>query len=206
MLTPFGWPIFVPDETFEISEDFIKYMEKLPYQENINQGRSSIGSYILDMPKFKELKSFIEKHLNHYFHEILQVDDKLEIYITQSWLNCNPTGVGHPNHSHPNSLLSGTFYVQGEPNTPIIFERRESQTLFGSKTIDLPYKQLNQYNDNRFFVVNELNKIVLFPSHLQHEVIENPNKTTRISLAFNTYVRGTLGYRLHLTELKIGVE
>ena len=199
----FKFPIFTSKDKFEISKQFVEYMEKLPQYPNTGGNSTTNGNYILDMPKFKELKSFIEKHLNEYFHEILQISDKIEIYITQSWLNFNPMMTQHHQHSHPNSLVSGSFYIQGEPNTPICFERKGSQLLFGSSAWDIPFKSLNQYNDNRFVLNNELHKLTLFPSHLQHDVPMNPNRTTRISLAFNTFMRGKLGNRQTLTGLEL---
>lgn len=201
--SPFAWPIYISEDKFEISKDFVEYMEKLPLYSNVGGNSTSNGNYILDMPKFKELKSFIEKHINEYFHEILQISDKIEIYITQSWLNFNPMTSQHHQHSHPNSLVSGSFYIQGEPNTPICFSRRGDQMLFGSSNWDIPFKSLNQYNDSRFVLNNELHKLVLFPSHLLHEVPMNPNRTTRISLAFNTFMRGKLGNRQTLTGLEL---
>lgn len=201
--TPFAWPIFVSKDTFPIKPELIPYMENLPAQDTPTGNKLTTGSYILDMPKFAALKEFIQTQINEYFHDTLQVADEIEIYITQSWINFNPIGASHHQHSHPNSLVSGTFYIQGEPNTPIVFTRRDSQELFGSGGWAFPFKDLNIFNNNTFALNNPLNKVVLFPSHLQHEVPPNPNQTTRISLAFNTFVKGNLGHKLHLTELKL---
>ena len=52
-----------------------------------------------------------------------------------------------------------------------------------------------------FFPVNN-NELILFPSWLVHKVDPNEKATTdRISISFNTFVRGTLGSRRGLSEL-----
>ena len=46
------------------------------------------------------------------------------------------------------------------------------------------------------------NELILFPSWLSHQVRVNEKATTdRISISFNTFVRGTFGSRKDLTEL-----
>jgi hypothetical protein len=37
-------------------------------------------------------------------------------YITQSWLNYTETNQYHHKHEHPNSLVSGVFYVNDMKN------------------------------------------------------------------------------------------
>ena len=43
----------------------------------------------------------------------------------------------------------------------------------------------------------------MFPSSTTHQVDLKKGNNTRISLAFNTFVKGTLGKNSGLTELKI---
>ena len=197
---PFGIPIYVSDDTHPIEPEFIEYMEKLPKRPNDSANQTSKGSYILEMPKFAQLKIFLQKEINRFFHTVLQVDDAIEIYITQSWLNFNRRYSSHHRHHHPNSVISGSFYFQGE-NVPIMFHRESS--IFEHKMWDFPYKQINDNNCSDLKINNEIGKVVMFPSQLEHEVVVNPNPENRISLAFNTFVKGKLGQKESLTELKL---
>jgi hypothetical protein len=43
----------------------------------------------------------------------------------------------------------------------------------------------------------------MFPSSTTHQVDVKKGKNTRISLAFNTFIKGTLGDNFSLTELKL---
>ena len=56
-------------------------------------------------------------------------------------------------------------------------------------------------SDNWIFSINN-NQLVLFPSWLEHSVPKNKKASAdRISISFNTFVRGNLGKRDTLTEL-----
>jgi hypothetical protein len=37
------------------------------------------------------------------------------------------------------------------------------------------------------------NSLIVFPSDLEHEVDTKPSKNTRISLSFNSFLKGNLG-------------
>ena len=75
------------------------------------------------------------------------------------------------------------------------------------------YKQLLLDTDN-FDILNsetwwfkvKTGGIVLFPSSLTHNVESVTPKDTRVSLAFNTFLTGTLGDNKALTELKLNKE
>lgn len=195
----FKLPIFTSTDKFEISTELLDHILKLEKNQQMSGGNNSTTeSYVLDLPIFKDLKKFIQKHLDEYFHDILNVNSHTEIYITQSWFNYNGFMSYHHKHYHQNSLVSGSFYIQG-PNVPIAFERDSPL----GPAFELHYNEPNEYNSNRFFVNNEIGKLVLFPSNMQHDVVTNNSPIVRISLAFNTFVRGTLGNNGAKTELKL---
>ena len=57
------------------------------------------------------------------------------------------------------------------------------------------------YTTSEFFITPEPGDIILFPSHLEHRVLENDSNMPRYSLAFNFFARGTVGGGT--SELKI---
>ena len=63
-------------------------------------------------------------------------------------------------------------------------------------------KDFNIWNSETWFFPVNNNELLLFPSCITHQVEPNEKATTdRISLSFNTFVKGTLGSRDQLTEL-----
>ena len=183
-----------PEEEKEI-EDIIEVgMHK-------NEGNSTSNNYFIFNTKLNFLKRFCEEQLKIYVKTVINPKEKLDFYITQSWLNETKPGESHHDHYHRNSIISGVFYVSTVEDDKITFidPNQKIQELIKFET-----KEYNSFNTiDWFFPVNN-NELVLFPSWLNHRVDPNPKATTdRISLSFNTFIRGSLGNRKNLTELNL---
>jgi predicted 2-oxoglutarate/Fe(II)-dependent dioxygenase YbiX len=59
------------------------------------------------------------------------------------------------------------------------------------------------YNSDSWWVPVETGNLVLFPSSTSHMVEDVVADKTRISIAFNTFVRGDLGDGVELTSLSL---
>ena len=66
---------------------------------------------ILDEPSFSAIKAQLNALTYEFFHGIMKVNSKTEIFITESWLNKTEPGQYHHRHWHPNSVLSGVLYI-----------------------------------------------------------------------------------------------
>ena len=65
-------------------------------------------------------------------------------------------------------------------------------------------KEFNIWNSTTWWFPSVTNELVLFPSWLNHKVEPNERATTdRISISFNTFVRGILGKQEGLTKLNL---
>ena len=82
---------------------------------------TSIDNNILENKEMKKLKQFIEKSLKEYFQNIYVPKNNVEPYITQSWCNYTKEGQYHHKHAHPNSFVSGVFYVQADKTKDKIY-------------------------------------------------------------------------------------
>ena len=180
------------DEKKEIDNIFKEGIEK-------NTGNSlSNNSYIFDT-KLKNLKEFCEQQLKIYVENVLCPSEELDFYITQSWLNITKPGETHHQHCHSNSIISGVFYISTEEDDKILFEDPNWKL---KERIRFELKESNPFNSATWFFPAITNELILFPSWLDHEVDVNENATKdRISISFNTFVRGNLGTRKDLTEL-----
>ena len=96
-------------------------------------------------------------------------------------------------------MISGVFYISTEEDDKITFTDPNGKV---GEQIKFEPKEYNIWNaTNWFFPVNN-NELILFPSWLVHKVDPNEKATKdRISISFNTFVRGTLGSRGSLSEL-----
>jgi uncharacterized protein (TIGR02466 family) len=195
----FPTPLYINSLDIEINESLLKYVNNLEICNNTSNWTSK-NNYILEEPIFKTIKLKLEQMLNEYFINIMGVDleNKLKIVITQSWVNINKKNFSHHQHCHPNSIVSGVVYLQADKKVDKInFLKNDYEFLKFDKI------RWNEYNSEQYsFPINK-GDVVLFPSNLMHSVDKNKTDNTRISLSFNTFVKGKLGKRSHLNELEL---
>jgi len=111
----FPTPLYMNSLDTEIDESLLKYVNNLEICSNTLNWMSK-NNYILEEPIFKTIKLKLEQMLNEYFINIMGVDleNKLKIVITQSWVNINKKNFSHHQHCHPNSIVSGVVYLQAD--------------------------------------------------------------------------------------------
>lgn len=207
MITPSIQPIFpIPICMSKLDREFTKEEKAFFAKQNSKQQRNigntmSSNNYILNEEEMAGLKVEIEDVLNQYMQNIVCPEDpSIQIYITQSWMNWTRPGEWHHKHTHSNSYLSGVFYVDAEKGVDKIVFFNDIY-----RTIKINASEINHFNAETWDFQTETGMLVIFPSWLQHmvEMKTQSHKNTRISLAFNTFLRGTLGKRSALTELKL---
>ena len=154
-------------------------------------------NYVLNNKVFSNIKKGIELILKDYTDKVICPKDNFELYITQSWLNYAKKGQSHPHHSHTNSYVSGVLYFNVDQNNKIYFQKS------GYRQITPPVKTWKAWNSPTWWLPVEAGSIVLFPSSTVHRVAPQKEENTRISLSFNTFIKGDLGEEITLTKLKL---
>lgn len=178
----------------EVDTDFLADQPQRPNDGNT----SSQNTYLLKDKKLLSLRQFIEKALHEYFMATYCPKHDARLKITQSWLNWTKPGQHHHKHAHPNSLISGCYYVNAHKDSDKIFFYRE-----GYQRIKFPPAEWNPYNSDSWWYPVGTGDLVLFPSSLTHMVQPVEAEDTRISLAFNTFPIGVIGDENELTALKL---
>ena len=149
--------------------------------------------------KLKEIKQFCEQQLKIYVEQVINPKEKLDFYITQSWLNITKPGESHHEHYHQNSIISGVFYIATEEDDNIAFSDPNQKI---KEVLKFEPKKYDIWNSASWFFPAKNNGLILFPSWLNHQVVSNERATTdRISISFNTFVRGNLGSQEGLNKL-----
>jgi uncharacterized protein (TIGR02466 family) len=115
--------------------------------------------------------------------------NKNEIYITNSWINVTTHNQQHASHKHNNSIISGVYYLDVPADSSVSFERANNPCL------ELIPESYNSYNSPSCDIPVSTGKLIMFPSELYHLVKPNLSTEMRISLAFNTFIRGSIGDR-----------
>lgn len=182
----------------ELTKQELEYIEKA--ERRPNQGnQTSVKNYVLKDKPLKKLNDFLLDSTNKYFSEVYRPKDNVKIYITQSWLNYTEKNQYHHKHAHPNSFISGVFYASGDvTKDKIHFYGNESY-----KQIKVEPTDYNLYNSESWWLEAGTGILYLFPSSLTHMVTTLDHEQTRVSLSFNTFLKGTIGENHNLTELLI---
>lgn len=195
----FPTPIYISKLNRELTNHELSFIDKNKLDVYKNEGNTtSNDNYILNHKQFKDIKKNLDLKVQDYFEKIISPTDTIKPYITQSWLNYTETNQYHHKHQHPNSLVSGVFYINCDNKFDKIKFFKEDY-----KTIKPEIKEWNIWNSESWWFPVKTGDIILFPSSLTHMVETKEGTNTRISLAFNVFIKGTIGNNKNLTELTL---
>jgi len=194
----FPTPIYMSKLDRALTPLELKFVDKSKKDFYKNDGNiTSNNNYILNKKPFTNIKKELDKRVQDYFDKVLSTTDAVTPYITQSWLNYTETNQYHHKHQHPNSLVSGVLYIDSDEKFDKIYFYRDN--IY--KTIKPQTKDWNLWNSESWWFPVKTGDIIMFPSSLTHMVETKQGTNTRISLAFNTFIKGTVGDNKQLTEL-----
>jgi uncharacterized protein (TIGR02466 family) len=158
----------------------------------------SVEKNILDKKELFDIKNKIFLCAKDYIDNILKSKTKIIPYITQSWINFTNTGEWHHKHNHNNSFLSGVLYIHCN-------DKLDDITFHDNNyyQIDIQSKEYTRLNSKSWNIKVANKNIFIFPSSLIHEVEKVKSMTSRVSLSFNIFIKGTIGDYDLSTELRL---
>jgi uncharacterized protein (TIGR02466 family) len=135
------------------------------------------------IPAFKKLERILDKHAAA-FAKSLHWDIKGgKPQCDSLWVNVMPEGGHHTSHIHPNSVISGTYYVTVPPGAgPIVYEDPRLAMLMAAppKSAKAPREMKTHISETP-----KPGTLLLWESWLRHEVPLNRAEGERISVSFN---------------------
>jgi len=195
----FPTPVYSCKLNRKFTNKELSFIDKTKIDCHKNEGNIvSNDNYILNKPSFKNLKKELDLIVQDYFNKIVCPANNITPYITQSWLNYTETNQYHHKHTHQNSFVSGVLYINCDEQFDKIKFFNDSY-----KMIKIEIKDWNIWNSESWWLTIKTGDIILFPSSLLHMVETKQGTNTRISLAFNVFIKGTIGTYENLTELKL---
>jgi uncharacterized protein (TIGR02466 family) len=192
-VTPlFSTPIYQVDLQDELDVD--QYNDMLTtilspdfkFTENIGNSLSSDHRF-LDQYKDTAFYNILVNHVKNYFYNVLSANNNIDIFITESWVNVAEPNDWHHPHYHPNSIVSGVYYFSNDPHSsPIVFFSPRKPTIEFQKS------KLDILTSNTWSMPTPACTLYLFPSYLEHTVPKNMSSKNRISMSFNTFIKGPI--------------
>lgn len=132
-------------------------------------------------PTFAELEAEIKKHLKKYIQDLELNINAQSLKMTTCWVNIMPKGAIHTSHNHPQSIISGTYYVQIPPQSSALRLEDPRYSQFMSR----PSLKTNTKMSTHVALPAKDGDVILFESWLRHEVPLNASSKPRVSISFN---------------------
>lgn len=174
----------------------ILFSEEVDMKQQVSNIRSK-DIHILNRPCFSSLKKEVEKHLETYVKQIICPQKDIELVITNSWFIVTKPGQKHHIHHHPNSYISGVIYIQTLKEDYLKFIRD------GEEYIQIFASSYNPFNCRTWNLEVQEKDLLIFPSSLRHCVDTNSQDTDRSTIAFNTWIKGTIGCDTVVSSLNL---
>ena len=132
---------------------------------------------------FGDLERHLQRHAQSFAGSLDWDLGAGKLVLTDCWVNIMPRNTAHSLHLHPNSVLSGTYYV----TTPRGCAGLKFEDPRLSKFMAAPPRTANARSENQWHTTYsaEAGTVILFESWLRHEVAANPVDAERISISFN---------------------
>ena len=196
------WPIPVYENTLPVKQEWRDTFNNLKYSRtHIGNSDISDDKYVLE--KMPDLKKLIEIELDNFIRKFLEVKDKVTFPMLNSWVNIHNPGDRAQEHYHGNSLISGVYYIDTAENCGgIVMCKSPQNTNLFHTSMRVEYNSANNIQAESYVIPVNEGKIVFFPSHLGHAVEQNNSDKPRVSLAFNFWIKGTLGVEEYKLDLK----
>lgn len=144
---------------------------------------SSLDDLPWRFPAVKTLKSMLDKHAKNFakIQEWALGDKKLE--LDNIWINVLDPGGFHGSHIHPNSVISGTYYVEIPDGASSIRYEDPRLPLMMAAPPRKP-KAARELQSSIPFAPRA-GTLLMWESWLRHEVTLNQAESERISISFN---------------------
>ena len=159
-------------------------------------GRFSSNQQVLNEPAMLDIKAFIHKGLKQYMSTVLGASE--EIHTTLSWFSYLKEGMQHGEHHHPNSFLSGVFYLDVNPGDLLMFHKNEAH-----ESVKPHYEKETPWNQVVHRCYLKPGDLLIFPSYSKHSVPYVTPGKDRISLAFNAFMSGKIGAEVNYGALQL---
>ena len=123
--------------------------------------------------------------------------DEVSLPIISSWVNKSSKLERHHIHRHPNSILSGIFYLTTHEKAETVFYYENPYFEMGKTDLFTASKYLkNALAENPFTITGKVapkkGKLILFPSSMVHGTRPNTDSYGRYTISFNTFFSGKI--------------
>lgn len=109
------------------------------------------------------------------------------MFLASAWFVVSPSGAANVRHVHPQSFLSGAYYIKAPAgSSPICFHDPRLAKVYATPISTSP--QGTPYGAEAVKYYVEESRLIIFPGWLEHSVAAHRAEGERIVLSFNFVV------------------
>lgn len=177
----------LPDHA-RLNADLLDYVNGLHRAAPQGRTRSNAlgwqsGNLDFDVPVVAEFAALVLERAREYgLAHSWSFPSHMQLVMRELWANVSCQYAYNNVHNHPNSLLSGVYYVQvqDESGDILLFDPRKQAWV-----MQPDFSERNQMNSSVHSISPEAGTLIIFPSWLDHGVGQNLSEIDRVSIAFN---------------------
>ena len=135
------------------------------------------------VPVFGDLVKALDTHVAAFAKELDYDLQGRKLVLDSLWINVLSPGGVHTSHIHPQSVISGTYYVTVQDGASAL--KLEDPRLGLMMAAPPRRKKARPENRQFAYVAPAPGTILMWESWLRHEVPLNQAKSERVSVSFN---------------------
>jgi uncharacterized protein (TIGR02466 family) len=141
------------------------------------------GNLDFDAPVVAEFATLVLERAREYgLAHNWSFPSHMQLIMREIWANVSGKHAYNNVHNHPNSLLSGVYYVkvEGDCGDLLIFDPRKQASV-----VQPHFSERTLINASMQSIPPEVGTLIIFPSWLDHSVDQNLSDADRVSISFN---------------------
>ena len=172
----------------KFSEEFDPKWFKIQKYDGSNKYRSEKFNNVIMHESLNGLHEWVKTCIDDYLVNELYMKYE-EHFISESWLNVNLKGGNQSIHSHPNSILSGVYYLKSEEgHPPLEFHKTRPSDQHPFISLSEQYEKIHPNTTTKVAFPCEQDSMLVFQSQLYHSHAPIQIDEQRISLSWNALV------------------
>lgn len=189
----FAVPLFSKDFKYENKQQFIDHAKNYPSVENSNAG--GFQSDFLN-PAEEIVKDFLDAVMKDVYAAVgfFGLNQGDAFGVNGVWLNINDRDDWNHIHNHPGCDFAVVIYLKVPKNSGEIVFYNNDPVKQASEFYTTPLGNDTEFSRLKYVHTPREDSIIIFPSHLFHNVMKNESDEERISVALNVSV-GRSGHR-----------
>jgi uncharacterized protein (TIGR02466 family) len=191
------WTADLPPITEE-EREYIKNMEYIQHLRPNKRLQLTKKTYVLETEEpLARIKDNITKAVEHYWREVLYVQEHLGLRRLHSWITKHNKDDFHPWHQDPNTLVTAIYYPVVPANSGNLHFRKDLNygNLFHN-VMEMKYSKKTNFNHREWVLTPTEGMIVIFPGHVEHSVSESQTDEDRYALVVDYWPTGILNYNM----------